>query len=222
MVGKTIFISRNLKDNSLFYTSFGSAISIKAYSLLEFSPISFHDFPDSDFIFFYSKNAVHFFFSQLQDKTVHAKLCCIGKGTAQMLESLGQEAHFVGKGNIADVAHAFLNICRGKKVLFPRAKKSRQSIQKHISKQVEVLDMIVYDNHKKNSFPHPKADILIFTSPMNAEAYFEQYSYQNEILVAIGNTTQGKLHNLGFDQVYTSKESSERALVETVRSINDK
>ena len=219
MTRKTIFISRNLGDSSLFYTSFDKSILIRAYSLLEFSPTPFHGFPDSDFIFFYSKNAVHFFFSQLQNKPVNAKLCCIGKGTARMLESLGQEIDFVGQGSLDDIAHSFLNLCKGKKILFPRARQSKKSIQKRISGQADILDMIVYDNRKKNIFPQPKADILIFTSPMNAEAYFEQYPYQNEILIAIGNTTRQKLYDLGFGNVLKAKESSEQALVEVLKDV---
>lgn len=221
MTEQIIFISRELKNDSLFHSSFNKKISIKAYSLLDFSPIHFSNFPETDFIFFYSQNAVHFFFSQLEKKDINTKLCCMGKGTKKVLESLGYSVYFTGAGNPDEIAYSFLDICKNKKVLFPRAKQSKKSIQKRILGEVDVFDLVVYDNQKKNVFPHPNAGVLVFTSPMNVEAYFDLYKYKNEKLVSIGSTTQQKLYSMGFNDVKKAKENSEAALVELVKEIID-
>jgi hypothetical protein len=73
----TVFISRTLKNDSPFFSALNGLATIKAYSLLEFSPVNFVQPLDVDMIFFYSSNAVSFFFSQLNSVPVSSKFCCI-------------------------------------------------------------------------------------------------------------------------------------------------
>jgi len=65
---KTIFISRKLSKDSFFKTKLEEAgFTIHGKSLLKFSAIPFQKTPKSDWIFFYSKNGVKFFFQRLKD-----------------------------------------------------------------------------------------------------------------------------------------------------------
>ena len=215
----TVFISRTLKDDSPFFSSLNGLASIKAYSLLEFSPVSFVQPLEVDMIFFYSSNAVRFFFSQLNAIPTDSKFCCIGEGTAATLRTLGHEPYFIGKGNPEDVAYEFLKVCKNKKVLFPRAQNSKLSIQKIIENDADVLDIVVYENRKKKVFLDPKADLLVFTSPMNVAAYFDRFPYRNEKLLAIGNTTLSYLKGFGFENVVVSNAATEVALADAARKI---
>jgi uroporphyrinogen-III synthase len=215
----TIFISRTLKDRSPFFSSFGEPINIKAYSLLEFSPVSFVQPKEVDLIFFYSSNAVRFFFSQLEEAPSSSEFCCMGTGTAATLMALGHEPYFVGKENPSTIAKDFLKLSKSKKVLFPRAKYSKKSVQNIIQNEVEVLDIVVYENSKKTVFPDPKADMLIFTSPLNAEAYFDCIPYRGEYLLAIGRTTLNYLESLGFEDVMISDASTEGDLADAAKAI---
>lgn len=143
----------------------------------------------------------------------------MGKGTAAVLRDLGHEPFFVGKGSPSMVAKDFLKVSKSKKVLFPRAKYSKKSIQNIIQHEVEVLDLVVYENNKKTTFPDPSADLLIFTSPLNAAAYFDYIPYRGEDLLAIGYTTLGYMESLGFNNVMVSEAPTENALVDAARAV---
>lgn len=143
----------------------------------------------------------------------------MGKGTASTLIELGHEPFFVGKGNPSVVAKDFLKVSKSKKVLFPRAKYSRKSIQNIIKNEVDVLDVVVYENNKKTVFPDPNADLLIFTSPLNAAAYFDRIPYRGEDLLAIGYTTLDYLESLGFENALVSDAPTENALVEEAKAV---
>lgn len=217
----TIFVSRRLAPSSpLSGLCHSHCLDVRGYSLIGFEGVPFDAPPPHDLQFFYSRNAVRFFHAQ-QGGSLHAvPSACMGEGTASALREWGLEPVFVGNGDPVSVAAAFASFAEGKRVLFPRARHSRQSIQKSLPPSTIALDLVVYDNYKLTDFPNPQADILVFTSPLNAEAYFDLLPLQaGQRVVAIGNTTAAALRRLGVQELRIAKQPSEQALAEAVLAL---
>lgn len=224
---KRIFISRQLKANSPFLTQLPKEeYAVVGCSLLEFSAIPFSTLPDVDWIFFYSQKAVTFFFESIQPKDLQVKYAAFGKGTAKALEQFGVSVDFCGTGDGANTAEAFLIAAKAKRVLFPRAQHSQKTIQRLLGKQLQVHDLIVYNNEPKTDFSLPPMDLLIFTSPMNAQAYFKRYPWKTtQKVLAIGETTGKALQELGITRVAIAPQASEMALLQMIlddRNSNNK
>ena len=222
-----IFISRNLKPTSLFKKELaGLAVEIIGQSLIDFSPIPFNNVPVADWIFFYSKNGVKFFLETLAttiylqvlaEENLPLKWATIGKGTAEALIAYQIQPDFIGNGEPKAVAQAFGKIAKGKEVLFPRAKNSKKSVQQLLKKQVEVKDLVVYKNEIKNNITIPTCDVLVFTSPLNTQAYFQKYTLLPEQkVIAIGKTTQKALQVLGIKNGIVAEQSSEIGLAQSI------
>ncbi len=215
-----VFISRELSPDSVFLQKLVAAgYEVIGKSLVQFSSVSFTTLPDTDWIFFYSKTAVGFFFetSRKADLPINAQLAALGEGTAKAIEKQGFQTNFTGNGEPSATAKAFLNIAKGKRVLFPRAANSRQSIQQLLENQIIVIDLIVYQNEPRTDFALPICQWLVFTSPLNAEAYFQRYPLQaNQKILAIGETTAQTLRKLKLINPYISDSPSEEALANII------
>jgi len=229
---KTTFITRALTPESDFFRLLSEAEwSVRGFSLLEFEGVPF-SYPHVDWIFFYSKNGIRFFFDYLKSNEERwqtflkrqasdaPKLAVMGKASAEYLLEFKLKANFIGTGNVETTAPTFLQMSRGQRVLFPHAKNSRHSIRKIIENEINAIDVLVYENRKIRDFSVNDAAVLVFTSPMNVEAYFEKYELEkNQKLVAIGDTTATKLTEMGFDNVKIASEPNEVALAEVVLTI---
>lgn len=223
---KTVFISRELKADSIFYKMLLEA-NIKAVgqSLIELQAIDFQSVPKADWIFFYSKNAITFFFENIKNQSFHFdksryKWAAIGEGTAKRLADYEIEANFVGNGNPDETAIEFLKKAKNKTVLFPRATTSQQSIQKILSTQIQSLDVLVYENQPSQHIESRSEAVLVFTSPMNANAYLDKYPLKkHQKIIAIGQTTAKALKALHFENVIISSEPSEKGLAEAVVAV---
>ena len=92
-----------------------------------------------------------------------------------------------------------------------------QSIQKNLIKNIVIESLIVYENSPKISISKRNEELLIFTSPMSAEAYFSQHTQQpNQTIISIGNTTTKKLKALGISEVRTAFEPSNWSILDNV------
>lgn len=196
-------------------------VQISGGSLLRFEAAPFTEIPQTDWVFFYSRKAVAFFFRRVRELGVeldrHLKWAAIGPSTAVSIESWGMAVDFIGDGEPAATARHFLAIAEGRRVLFPRAAHSRESIQQLLRGKIEVLDLVVYHNLIDAAAPRPEADVLVFTSPLNAQAYFAQRTpAPGAIIIAIGQTTAAALKNLGVREVIIAAEPSERGLAQAV------
>jgi len=219
-----VFISRHLETKrSPFYQKLQQfGIQAKGQSMIEFSPVTFKTVPYSHWIFFYSKTAIAYFFEHLPphfNKNI-IKWATIGAASAVYLRQYGIQADFVGCGEPIATAKAFLDVAENKKVLFPRALHSKKSIQELLDGDIKVIDFIVYNNRKRQQISKQLEEILVFTSPMNVQAYFAQHSilpYQQ--LIAIGNTTAKALRSLGHHQFAISAQPSEQDLAESVLNL---
>jgi len=215
----TVFISRNIGPESVFYqTMYIRGIKVHGERLVEFTAIPFDEIPDADWLFFYSKTGVHFFFQQISPPQVeNFRLAAIGQGTAGYLEKIFRPAHFTGDGDPVSTATAFLQLAKGQKVLFVRAEDSRQSIRQLLGKNITPLDLVVYKNQPRQDFDLPHFDCLVFTSPLNAQAYFSKYPFKkNQKVVANGPTTAGALEALSIKNVVIANAPSDEALAKAV------
>lgn len=119
---KKLFISRELSpDSPVKAFAERQNLELTATSLIEFSAVPFATLAETDWIFFYSKRGVHFFFRQLQNlqlKTT-AQLATMGTGTYRALKTFGKTADFAGNGQPETVAEAFGILAAGKKSAVP-------------------------------------------------------------------------------------------------------
>ena len=217
-----IFISREQTPDSVFFqTLTANSHIVHGESLIEFTPVPFDEVPDTDWVFFYSKNGVRYFFEQLKaEMPPGKKFAAIGPGTADYLEERFRHPHFVGNGNAETTAEAFLKMANGQKVLFPRAMDSRRSIQQILEGKAVLVDLIVYDNVPRKTIELPEFDILVFTSPLNAKAYFSQKKIkEHQPVIAIGKTTATSLKKLGVKNIIVPDFPSEEALAQTILAL---
>lgn len=219
---KHIFISRELSPESVFRKRLlAHNCTVEGQSLVAFHGQPFFSFPATEWIFFYSAKAAAYFQEGLQQSELpwpkNSKIATIGKGTARWLKNKGITVHFVGTGNPVETCQQFLQEAAGKKVLFPQALHSKKSIEKLAGNSIQAETLVVYVNRVKAAFDLRPADVLTFTSPMNAQAYFGRYSRTGEQqLVAIGQTTRLALEQMGLKVNEQAAEPSEDSLVEAV------
>ncbi len=194
---------------------------VEGRSLVEFGPVGGWTLPDlgpSDWIFFYSPRGARYFAEGLGGKQLPrgVRLAAIGAGTAGAVEeALRRWPDFVGNGDPSETARAFGVIAWGRTVVFPGARRSERSVRRLLGDSVQGIDLTVYDNQPiAGTFPCPKADVLVFTSPMNARTYYDRCAPRGETVLAIGQTTAAALRELGRTEVLVSEEADEGSLAE--------
>ncbi len=224
---KSLFISRDLSPGSIFLQLLqAKRYQVFGQSLIAFEPIPFSTYPHTDWIFFYSARGAEYFRVGLEELAVSwpsaTKIAAMGGGTARWLQEQERRVDFIGNGRPAAVATHFAPLAQRQTVLFPRAKNSKQSIQRLLPPQIETLDLIVYRNEPKAQFSIPSVNILVFTSPMNAKTYFQKYSISSgQQLISIGASTSQALVELGYSEVIEAPEPSEKGLAQAVFKLEE-
>lgn len=202
---KSVFISKDLDVDDYFRRSLElTGNQVVGKSLIDFNAMTFEIDPSPcDWIFFCSKNGVKYFFDQVKSLPDNIRLASINKGSAQALKALGHTVDFIGEGgDLADIAAQF-DQTSGKNVMVVRAKVSNRSIQKNVQLK-KVSDLIVYDNFIRQDVEERNESVLVFTSPMNTEAYFSKFTLKaHQSIVSIGPTTSKKIQSYG----YSAKEA---------------
>jgi|GEM_PF-5173366 len=127
---------------------------------------------------------------------------------------------FVGTGEPHETARLFAaKVGVPETICFVRAKNSQQSIQKLMPKTASMEEVVVYANEKNDHVPSGPFDVLIFTSPLNAESFFSNRAWSGEKVIAIGSTTAGMLAELGIKDVYTPAIPTEESIIELLLSL---
>ncbi len=216
---KTVFISRDLSPESPFRSQLEAAdFLVTGRSLLDFKLIPFSAFPTTDWIFFYSRKAVDFFFTQLQNLPIDLKIAAYGPGTGEALKTHKVTADFVGTGEGVSTLAGFIKIAGDQPtVLFPQAHHSRRTIEKLAGNQLMSFPLIVYDNLPKTAIEASQATFLIFTSPLNVKAYFDQHALaKHQRIIVIGKTTGAALEAYGIVDFEVARTPSEEGLAVTL------
>ena len=190
-----VFITREVNENSHFRNVLeGNGFTVAGRPLIETKLIPFSTLPACRWIFFASKNAVKYFFRQ-QPRLDGQKFGCVGKTTADALRAEGYRAEFIGsQADTRLIGKQFAARVGSETVLFPQAKGSMRSVQQQFVKKDQVVDLPVYETIQRNADAIPAADILVFTSPSNVEAYFEKHTVlSSQTVVAMGDATASAL-----------------------------
>lgn len=195
-----VFISREVNDDSYLRNVLeGNSYKLEGRSLIETNPVPYANIPDTGWIFFSSKQAVKYFFNQ-EPVLSSQKFACVGKATSEMLRRYNKRAEFIGSSTDTKmIGKQFAAKVGSEKVLFPQAKGSMRSVQQQFVKPDQVVDLVVYETIKKNSGQAPQADIYVFTSPSNVDAWFEVYKMdKTKHIIAMGDATANALrqHNV--------------------------
>jgi uroporphyrinogen-III synthase len=216
----TAFITRTLAGDSEFKKRLVvCGWQVEGRSLVVLSPLPIPPLPAADWIFFSSRHAVEFFFQQVDPLSfLSVKWAALGEATAKALHQRTGRVDFRGNGEPGATAQAFRQAVRSPAVvLFPAARHSRQSVSNLLASYFECLHLEAYDNRPVSDPPRSEADVLVFTSPLNAQAYFFRHTRAaNQRVVAIGATTALALNELGIADVETAAAPSEKALAEVV------
>lgn len=218
---KSVFISRELSPSSPFRSLLeAEGWQVAGQSLIDFKTLPFELPPSLDWLFFYSKQGVKAFCEQVPARAwPGCRLAAIGPGTAQHLADYGHRLDFVGNGLPETTAKAFAEVGKDQLVAFVQARNSRQSVQRLLAGALNALSLIVYDNAPKPDLRQQDADVLVFTSPMSARAYFRQWPLMpGQQLVAIGQPTAAALAELGRTAVMAD-EPTEVALAAAVLAL---
>jgi len=200
----SVFISRELSEQSYFRKALEKHnIDIDARSLIRTVPIINKLDPyilrDIDWIFFSSKNAIEYFFQLNPQLPADVKFGVMGSGSEEMLRLKGHFTNYTGVGiDTVDVAYEFSKLANGTKVLFPCAEGSFRSIQQGLSADTKVIDLPIYETVLEESVEGSGAEILVFTSPSNVEAYFNDNLLEpGQKVIAIGKSTGRKFDEMG-------------------------
>ena len=201
---QNVFISRELSPQSYFRKALEKhGITIEDRSLIRTVPVinklAPHILQDTDWVFFSSKNAIEYFFQLKPQLPPNVKFGVVGAGSEEALRLKGYFTSYVGGGiDTAEVAEEFAELANGTKVLFPGAEGSLKSIQQGLSADTKIINLPVYETVLEEEVEPTNADVLVFTSPSNVEAYFaENLLEPNQKVIAIGKSTGRKFDEMG-------------------------
>ena len=156
----------------------------------------------ADWIFFNSKNAIEHFFKLEPLILKKTKIAVLGRGSEETLRKFNRKADFTGDHlgiNTEGIGAEFAKLVAGQTVLFPRAEGSLQTIRKALTEDTKVIDMPIYETVIEEEVDKSNADVLVFTSPSNVEAYFrENLVDPGQKIICIGNSTAKAIEEMGL------------------------
>lgn len=204
MTTRSVFISRKLTTGSKFESILrqNGIEKVEGKPLVDLTPIPFEEVPAADWIFFASQHAVIFFFNGLKNNSLPVpavRWAALGPATGSALAPFISAPDFTGNGHPTQTAAAFGVRAAGATVLFPAALHTRQSVPDALGNRINAVLWPVYQNHPVEHVPLQDAEVLVFTSPMNAATYFKAHPLLPfQRVVAIGPTTFSTLRDLGI------------------------
>ena len=223
----SVFITRDLDEKSYLAKALAKhAIQVESRSLIKIYPVinNLDSFilKRADWIFFNSKNAIEHFFKLEPLILKKTKIAVLGRGSEDALRAFDRVADFSGDNfgiNTEDIAKQFAALVDGQTVLIPRAKGSLQTIHNALLPSTTVIDIPIYETVLEEKVDKSNADVLIFTSPSNVEAYFQENLVEpNQKVICIGHSTGKAVENYGlsYSKPFTPDEIG---LAEAVFSI---
>lgn len=224
----TAFISRALLPDSDFRSVLRAhGWGVFGQSFVMLSAMPFEKIPDSDWLFFSSQNAVRFFFQNVERQKLvvpEVQWAALGVSTARVLEGFTGRVDFIGTGEPKGTSQLFRRHCARLKsvgpVVFPAARRSRQSVMMLLQLDFQCAHFEIYDNQPVPNPLQRSENVLAFTSPMNADAYFSHHALlPGQRVAAIGGTTDRMLQQLGIAESAIAAEPTERGLAEAVLTL---
>ena len=220
--GKSVFITRTLKPDDYLVTAMNTyQYQLVGHSLIEIKPLKFTNLLPADWLFFTSKNGVRHFFGQLTNLGFSPKIGVAGRGTEKVLNEFGYQADFVGEGSDMNaVGKEFAELADGKSILFPQAADSLQTIQKHLSFSSRAINLLVYQTTRKKDVQIPDSDIVVITSPSNADVYFGREKFpEYKHLIAIGESTAHRIESYKIKGFSVANRPDDLGITEMVFAV---
>ena len=218
----SVFITRDIREDDFFSRVLkANKYRVSGRAFIEFKPIHFNRIPSFiEWIFFSSKHAVKYFFEQKPD-IGKAKIGAIGKSTAAAIRTYGKRADFIGGSTDTRLTgKQFASIAKSAHVLFPQAKDSMRTVQQQFVNRSQTKDIAVYETIQKPVEDSPDADIMLFTSPSNVEAFFEKKKLSpKQKVIAMGDSTSHTLKQFGVKSVYLVPSFDEVGLLQAIFSV---
>lgn len=202
----SVFISRDITDNSYLFRALKKHnILLEGESLIRIYPIINKLDPfilkHVDWVFFSSKNGIENFFSLEPRLSKKTRFAVVGRGSEAMLKQFGHVASYTGQDegiDTAEIGRVFAAMNPNTTVLFPRAKGSYKTIQSQMTEDIKVIDLPVYETVLADDISKSNAEVLIFTSPSNVDAYFvDNLIDPGQKVISIGYSTGKKLDEYG-------------------------
>lgn len=220
----SVFITRNQRKHDFFFNSLkASGFETTGQSLIEIKEVEFKNLPSTEWIFFSSKHAVEYFFTQ-KPNIANQKFGCVGKVTADALRKFNHRASYIGQANDTRlIGKQFAAKVGSEKVLFPMAKGSMRSIQQQLVKQGQAIDLIVYETIFHSLPSAPNAEVIVFTSPSNVESYFKSYTFDKikQKAIAMGDATANALSMKNIIAAAQPDEFTDAGLVRAVMGLGN-
>lgn len=222
--GKNIFISRNTNEVSFLKTSLNAADAVlTGISGIQTNTIELenNDFSNAQIIFFNSKNAVVHFFKQNPILASDVKYAAFGPGTEKAIYQQGFEVDFSGKSSDpTKVAAQFLStFADGKRIVFPKALHSLQSVSSILSRHHFVEQLDVYETISVENVVLPEADVYVFTSPSNVTAFTSSLNSIKKKIVAIGPSTAEAIMLKGMKAHAVSERADDAGLLDAITNV---
>lgn len=202
-----VFITREVAEASYFHRAMAKhGITVDGSSLIRIFPminkLDPYILKYVDWVFFGSKNGIENFFKLEPRLSKRTKFAVIGRGSEETLRQFGHAPAFSGERlgiNMEEIAEEFGKIADGTTVLIPRAKDSLETIQKSLTANTKVINLPVYQTRIVTNVSKSNAEVLIFTSPSNVEAYFADHLVDpGQQIICIGRSTGRKIEELGL------------------------
>lgn len=202
-----IFITRDVSEASYFHRAMAKhGIAVEGRSLIRIFPminkLDPYILKYVNWIFFGSKNGIENFFKLQPRLSKRTKFAVIGRGSEETLRQFGYAPDFTGERlgiNMEEIADEFAKIASGTTVLIPRAKDSLETIQKSLTADTKIINLPIYQTRIDTNVSKSNADVLIFTSPSNVEAYFvDNLVDPGQKIICIGRSTGKKIEELGL------------------------
>ncbi len=214
---KSVFISTEAEKNALFHKLLiNKGFQVECKSLIEISPVPVGSHPKADWIFFTSKNGVKYYFDQLKPDT-GIKIAAIGEETAREINKKGFQVAFIGEGDNETIASDFIKTAGNRIVLLPQARNANNNLSELLKGIMEVIQLPVYENSPKQNCILMNQDILVFTSAMNVDAYFNSNQLQaHQTVIAIGTSTKYQLISKGIHPVHTPPFKSLKSVADLI------
>lgn len=219
---KKIFITKTFKEDDYLPKALSRlGFETLGKSLIEFKQIKIQFLPRTEWIFFSSKHAVRYFFTQKPKVDKATKFGCVGTSTAAELRINGHRASFIGQStDIKLVGKQFSSIVGSNSVLFPIARGSMQSIQWQMVKRDSVINLEVYATLSQSMVVANDYDVVLFTSPSNVDSYFEKNTWHpHQKAIAMGEATGKSLEKLKIKKYTMPKSFDDLGLLHAILGI---
>lgn len=218
-----IFISRQLDKNSILLRLRDKGYELTDKSLIDFTPLEYNIPEAFDWVFFYSKNGLNFSLQNLDlaPSLKEKKIACFGPSVAKLfLKIFKKRVDLLGSGEPKKFGSICLKEFAGSTVLFLQAENSLSSIQSTIKDKINCISIPVYKNTLTDSFDDPDPDIIVFTSPMNVDAYLKHVPsiHEQTVIIAIGNTTADHIHTCLNRQPIIAKAPNEFEILNAIQN----